>query len=216
MDPSDIEFPSDFAKQIERLDLNDAGPQFALPASQFLRVKAADNIARRGIKKLINPANAEVIIPHLPSPDERTHCALRGDFVLCDLIPAVIHARGHCPDLRIATLSMSIGNADTLATLIERGKVEKLTITCSHYFREVDKTTVYRQVAARLEGLASLIITRCHAKVICLPTASGDAFVIEGSANLRSSDNTEQMVIFNDPDLLAWHCDWLNQLTPHP
>lgn len=33
------------------------------------------------------------------------------------------------------------------------------------------------------------------------------------SANLRSSDNTEQMTIFNDPELLAFHVDWLNQLT---
>jgi hypothetical protein len=36
--------------------------------------------------------------------------------------------------------------------------------------------------------------------------------VIEGSANLRSSDNTEQIVLFNDPDLLAWHAGWMNNL----
>lgn len=58
-------------------------------------------------------------------------------------------------------------------------------------------------------------VSRSHAKVIALPTASGDHFVIEGSANLRSSDNTEQMVIFNDAEKLAWHRQWMAQLTPH-
>lgn len=212
MDLGDINLPSDLVSQIDRLQSSDAGPQFALPLSAFHKVKAADKISRRGIKKLIHPRNADVIISHLPEPGERTHCALRGDFVLCDLIPAIIYARGRCQSLRIATLGMSFANADTLAALVEKGKVGSLQITTSHYFREVDKTTTYRQVMNRLEGICELVTSRCHAKIILLPTAKGDFFVIEGSANLRSSDNTEQMVIFNDRELMEFHEKWLDSL----
>lgn len=99
-----------------------------------------------------------------------------------------------------------------LASLRARDLIGGITLVCSHYFAQVDKTTTYRDVCARLSGIARLIITRCHAKIICLPTANGNHFVIEGSANLRSSDNTEQIVIFNDPATLAWHVDWMETL----
>ena len=48
--------------------------------------------------------------------------------------------------------------------------------------------------------------------MICLPTTAGDHFVIEGSANLRSSDNLEQIAVFNDPDLVAFHQAWIDTL----
>lgn len=106
---------------------------------------------------------------------------------------------------------MSSGNADTLLAL----GIADITILCSHYFAKVDKDTVYREVSAKLAGRARLIVARNHAKIICLPTRSGDHFVIEGSANLRSSDNIEQITILNDPDLLAFHVSWIDQLASH-
>lgn len=213
MDLSDITLPSDLEAQIERLLKPVTGPSFALGVSQFHKVAGQDWTSRRGIKKLIHPDNASVVIPHLPAPGERTHCALRGDFVLCDLIPAIIAARGRCPDLFIATLGMSAGNADTLASLRARDLLGSIRIVCSHYFAQVDKATTFREITARLAHIADIRVTRSHAKIIILPTASGDSFVIEGSANLRTSDNTEQIVIFNDPDLAAFHRDWLLSLT---
>jgi hypothetical protein len=207
-----IALPDDLEAQVERLTHCDEGPQFALSSSKFHRAAGADRVKRRGIKKLINPANAAAVLPHLPAASEHTHCALRGDFVLCDLIPAIVAERGRCDNLLIATLGMSGANADALGSLVARGLVGRLTIVCSHYFREVDKTTTFREVSARLAGVATLIVTRSHAKIICLPTAAGDHFVLEGSANLRSSDNTEQLTIFNDPSLDAFHREWLLSL----
>lgn len=214
MDISDIALPDDLEAQIERLAKPATGPAFALAANRFIK-KAQDKASRRGIKKLVNPENAQAVIPHLPALGEHTHCALRGDFVLCDIVPAIIAARGSCRDLLIATLGLSSANADTLAQLAARGLVGRLTIICSHYFREVDKSTTFREVRARLSGIATLIVTRCHAKIICLPTSGGDHFVIEGSANLRSSDNTEQIAIFNDPEIDSFHREWLLSLTRH-
>ena len=187
-------------------------PAFALPGNRFLK-KAATRADRRGIKEFIRPENARELLTHLPAAaDDRTHAVLRGDFVLCDIIPAIIAARGHCPHLRIATLGLSAANADALACLVERGHVAALTLLVSLYFAQVDKATVFRAVAARLEGLTRLIVARNHAKIICLPNLAGDHFVIEGSANLRSSDNIEQIVITNDPETHRFHAEWIDHL----
>jgi hypothetical protein len=217
MDLTDIQLESGLAGLAELLDKGQPAPEFALRSNLFLFKKQAakDYASRRGIKELIRPENARSVLPHLPGPGEHTHCALSGDFVLCDLIPAIIDARGRCTHLHIATLGLSSGNAATLAALRAKNQVDAITLICSHYFAQVDKTTTYRDVVSRLAGLATIIVTRCHAKVICLPTAAGDHFVIVGSANLRSSDNTEQMTIFNDAETLSWYRTWLDSLRPH-
>ena len=211
----DIDLDTNIEAAAALLDRPARDAQFALPANRFHvhKAKAEDRASRRGIKQHIKPENARQILPHLPhDAGDRTHCALRGDFVLCDLIPAIIEARGRCAHLTIATLGLSSANADQLVRLVACDRIGHITLICSHYFAQVDKATTYRDVVARLDGIAKIITTRCHAKVICMPTASGDHFVIEGSANLRSSDNTEQLVIFNDAELLAWHCEWLASL----
>lgn len=215
-DITSVELDTDIEAAAAALDHPRAEPKFTLGANRFHvhRAKAQDRQSRRGIKQLIRPENAQAVLAHLPDhPAERTHCILRGDFVLCDLIPAIIQASGPCGHLRIATLGLSVANADTLACLVERGFVDQLTLVVSHYFQQVDKATVFRAVENRLRGLARLVITRCHAKVICLPLETGDTYVIEGSANLRSSDNLEQIAITNDPDTHDFHVSWIDELS---
>lgn len=217
MDLSDIQLDTGLDDLSELLDKGQPLPQFALKSNLFLfkATKRKDDAGRRGIKELIKPENARCILDHLPEPGGVTHCALAGDFVLCDVIPAILKARGRCDHIHIATLGLSSANAATLADLRAKKLVGDITLICSHYFAQVDKTTTYRDVVSRLEGKARIIVTRCHAKIICLPTASGDHFVLMGSANLRSSDNTEAMAVFNDADTLLWYRNWLESLRPH-
>jgi len=210
---TDLRLDTDIEGAATLLDQPRSQPQFALPRNLFHARRADERASRRGIKQFIRPENAREILGHLPgSPDDRTHCILRGDFVLCDLIPLLIGFGGRCAHLRVATLGMSLANADALACLVERGEIGALTIVVSLYFQQLDKATTFRAVAARLANVARLAITRSHSKVILLPTAGGHAFVIEGSANLRSSDNLEQMLIINDPDTLAFHAAWIDEL----
>lgn len=196
-------------------DLAVANSKFTLPENRFHRhdSKAREKKRRRGIKKLIKPDNARPIIPLLPTnPDERLHCMLRGDFVLCDLIPLIIAHRGGCPHLRVATLGLSAANAECLANLHRAGLITRITLVASHYFQQVDKTTTFQQVRSILANCARLVICRSHAKVILLPTTGGDFFVLEGSANLRSSDNLEQMLILNDQETHDFHGAWMDAL----
>ncbi len=208
-----IDLETDLDSVLLALDQEPAGPEFALGANRFLQAKAQEKSRRRGLKKWIRPENALAILPYLPAgPEDRTHAVLRGDFVLCDLIPAIIREHGRCPQLHIATLGMSAANAEQLASLHQAGLIGEITICCSHYFRQVDKATTWLAVESALEGIAKLVVARNHAKVICLPTEGGDHFVIEGSANLRSSDNLEQIAIFNDAELVAFHRAWMAEL----
>lgn len=214
-----FEMETDLADVVALLDGPPPEPSFVLKSSRYHAIKAKADMkaSRRGIKSLIRPENARAILPQLPSaPGDRLHCILRGDFVLCDLIPAIIAERGRCEHLHLATLGLSTANAETLAQLVARGLVGRITLVCSLYFAQVDRATTFREVSARLESIAEIIVCRNHAKVICLPTASGDHFTIEGSANIRSSDNLEQIVIFNDPATLAFHCAWMHELSTAP
>lgn len=209
----DIALDTDLEAAASLLDQPRPEPQFAIGRNLFHARKAEITATRRGIKALIRPENARAVLDHLPvGADDRTHCVLRGDFVLCDLIPAILAVRGAGGHVRIATLGMSIANADSLAQLVEHGRVAALTIVVSQYFQQIDKATTFREVEGRLAGVARLVITRSHAKVILLPTARGDHYSIEGSANLRSSDHLEQMLILNDQATHDFHAAWIDQL----
>lgn len=213
METEVIQLQTDLESVLTNLDRGPRGPEFALGANRFLRAKAEEKRSRRGIKKHIRPENARAILEHLPTgPADRTHAVLRGDFVLCELIPTIIRERGRCPRLHIATLGMSGANAEQLADLHQAGLIGEITICCSHYFRQVDRTSTWREVEARLGKVAKIIVSRNHAKVIVLPTESGDHYVVEGSANLRSSDNLEQIAIFNDEQLAEFHRGWMAEL----
>lgn len=185
-----------------------AEPQFVLPANKFLVAKKA--LKRPGIKRFIKPENARTVLDHLPGPGEHTHCLLRGDFILGDLIPLMM-AGHHCQHLRIATLGLSVHNAETLANLRETGLVDQITLLTSLYFREVNKDETFKTVMERLAGHAKLVVARSHVKIILIPTATA-AWVMESSANLRSSDNLELMTIFNDQEIHNWHAAWINEL----
>jgi len=187
---------------------------FAMPQSRFLAYKSAQKAKRKHVKRFIRPENARAVVPHLPEPGDHTHCILRGDFVLGDLIPAVIE-NGWCAHLRIATLGLSEYNAETLAKLVKEGHVGEITMVVSHYFEQVNKSTVYADVRRILENCCHFVTMRSHAKVITIDLGT-DHYVIEGSANLRSSDNLEQMTIYNDPEIAAFHNDWIDYVRANP
>jgi hypothetical protein len=212
---------TDLAEALADLDRrrDRAGPQFAAPANVFRKVKTVDKVNRAGIRNLIRPENAATILQHLPTgAGERLHALLRGDFVLFDLIPAIVAEFGPVGHLRIATLGLSAANAQGIARLVTTGQVERVTLVVSHYFQQVDRTTVYAEVCAALAPVGiEPVVTRNHAKVILLPFLGERAgrrhfLVIEGSANLRSSDNLEQIVVFNDADSLDFHAAWIDDL----
>ena len=186
---------------------------FALSKNRFLRQFHAtantDWKKRRGVRTFIKPENARQILDHLPEPGDCTHAVVRGDFVLCEIVPAII---GDTPAelVAIATLGMSKANAIQLADLRSRGLIQHLRVIVSHYFAGVDKTGTFADVCQILGDNAPKVC-RNHSKVILIQQP-GRHFVIAGSANLRSSDNIEQFSIWNDPEVFAFHLGWMNEI----
>jgi hypothetical protein len=174
---------------------------------------------RERTRAFIKPENALVVVRRLPGEGETTHCILKGDFVLGDLLPYLLEDGWVCPHMRVATLGMSVENGKTLAGLRRSGRVGRLTLVLSHYFEAVNKSTMYQDVMDALDGQAELVTMRSHAKVICCPRerpGESDWLVMEGSANLRSSDNLEQMTIFNDREVHDFHAEWIDFVLANP
>lgn len=67
MDLSELaaELDTDLAGAAARLDSSDGGPRFTLPANRIHKAKAEIKASRRGIKALIRPENARMIVPLL-------------------------------------------------------------------------------------------------------------------------------------------------------
>ena len=196
-------------------------PAWAIAQSRFHSYKATAKAKRAGIRQFIRPENALTVVRRLPEDGGTTHCILQGDFVLADLLPHLLEDR-YCPHLRIATLGMSEDNAKLLADLHRKGKVGQVTLVLSHYFEQVNKSTVYFEVRQILEGIAEFCVMRSHAKIILCPRALDaagmvrDWLAIEGSANLRSSDNLEQMTIFNAQEVHDFHAEWIDHVRAQP
>jgi len=186
---------------------------FALSKNRFLHQFHAtantDWKKRRGVRKFIKPENARQILDYLPEPGDCTHAVVRGDFVLCEIVPAII---GNTPTelVAIATLGMSKANAIQLADLRSRGLIRQLQILVSHYFAGVDKTGTFADVCQIL-GADAPKVCRNHSKIILIQQPGRD-FVIAGSANLRSSDNIEQFSIWNDAEVFAFHRAWMDEI----
>lgn len=188
--------------------------KFIFPETRFHQTLARKRQTGKppGIRKLIRPENAAVIIPQLPEPGDRLEILLLGNFVLCDLIPEILNARGKCPHLRVTTLSLSPANGCKLADLYRSGKIERLSLVCSHYFRHTENVEAWQKIKATLLGVTTPIISRMHCKVILIPTDSGDFYTLTGSANLRSAGCLEQLTITNDRESHDFHASWIDAL----
>ena len=172
---------------------------------------------RRMRARLVRPENAAAVAAAMPAPGDSAHAILSGDFVFCDLLPAVcaLPGIGQIRRLDVATLSLSLKNIDTIAAIIEPARVP-FHLVLSHYFRGTNKV-IYEKVADRLKGIAGarLTVARTHCKVVLMEFDAA-AFVMEASANLRTSQNLEQLTVFNDPELDAFHREWMEQLAALP
>jgi len=78
-------------------DMEHVADGFALPSNRYYlqrlhASKAMDKIKMRTMKRMIRPANATEIAEQLPTTGETLHAVVRGDFVMCDLLPVLLDA----------------------------------------------------------------------------------------------------------------------------
>ena len=156
---------------------------------------------------------AAELCPDLPQAGEHVHCLMTGFFDLAQVVVDV--ARRIKPRaLRIATLCWNKRNVIDLTGLLEEraGDPLPLTLLASDFFAKHNKDLVEwaREQFKPFPGVR-LASARSHCKVVCFDLGPGDALVFEGSANLRTNKNSEQLTIIRDRATHDWHAEWIDQ-----
>lgn len=159
-------------------------------------------------------ANAIEDIGDLPRPGQVIHLLTAKRFSLFNVIEAVLKLRAPAKIryLAVCTLGFSTANVEALAAMLDNGQVDRLDFVFSVYFRSLEKENCERLTAELGRRGARIIALLQHSKILAIETTGGDHYVIESSANLRSCASLEQMTIFNDPDLAAFHRNWIGSL----
>lgn len=144
-----------------------------------------------------------------------TRCILRGTFIFGDLIMEAANLVGPC-HARIVTLSLNDENVDALYSAFKRGDLASLDLITSDFFYAHYRHTLWRMLVTNLpRERTRYAVCRTHAKVALLEPldASKPGWCIEGSANLRSSDNLEQITVsIGDPEAHRFHCKWMDRV----
>lgn len=139
---------------------------------------------------------------------ERVDALIAGSFVMGDFIMAYLTENQIRADyMLISTLSFSERNINVLAELIDKGWLIKLDILTSTMFFANEYHNLIRYAYKTLDhgDRFQLAVSDIHTKLIIFRTGGGKKFVIHGSANLRSSQNVEQIVIENNPELYDFY-----------
>lgn len=131
----------------------------------------------------------------------RFFVVLNGTFIAGDFIEALVTKNNwHVKRMTVSTLSMSQGNVDSFGNLIHGGFIDKLDLILSDHFfaNERHKNGLVPYLYSELDTDKcdfQLSVARTHCKITTIETHCGLKVVIHGSANLRSSDNIEQIQI---------------------
>ena len=134
---------------------------------------------------------------------ENLFCIVDGSFVFGDFILAFLHYHNiKAVRMDISTLSLSMHNIVGLENFIKKGYIDNLNFLIGYYFYAHERKGLMEALYERLdfENRLQVSVCRNHMKCITILTDRGNKIVIDGSANLRSSDNLEQFSLEFNPE----------------
>lgn len=139
----------------------------------------------------------------------RAFAFVSGNFVFGDVLEAMVDQHKIAPrSMTIQTLSMSEENIDSLANVVDLmdGRLERLRIILSVYFwgheHHPGQLVPYLYERLDVPGLRfDVAFASIHTKIVSVETLAGNHLVMDGSANLRSSRNIEQLRVECDDAL---------------
>lgn len=163
--------------------------------------------AKLELRRAMNDENAAEIITSIPAPGEAWHIIGNGSFDYWTLVPRMLAFMGPSA-FHGSTWTMNRGNALELLDLLDQGTITSAALLTGTYFKQRE-AAVYATVA---EGLLKrgqrFMAFENHAKIVLLDDGVNH-IVMEGSANFTANPRVEQYMIANDPDLLAFHREWM-------
>ena len=141
---------------------------------------------------------------------------VNGNFIFGDVIEALYAEKNVVPEeICISTLSISQENIDSLKTLLLDERVKKLYMCVSAYFYSHEKFNLVPYLYQELdyEDKFQIAFGNYHGKIITLKTAKGNTITMHGSANMRSSNSIEQiMVEINNAKLHDFNADIIKSI----
>jgi hypothetical protein len=153
----------------------------------------------------------------IPDALECFHLLCSGRYALWDLAgPAVLH-HAHpatIASMTIATLGFSKTNIADMRGMLAAGKIGRLSLVCSHYFKGTN-TEIWDGAAAMPAEFPTTVrfaSVRNHAKIAAIQLTDGRTITIESSANLHSCRNLEFITVYGHPALYEFHTAWINEL----
>jgi hypothetical protein len=138
---------------------------------------------------------------------------LTGFFDFALVVTCVLRSRPvPCEHARIATLSFGPKNTQEMARWLDEKLVNRLTLLCADFMAKANPK-VYHGAVKELTQRRGQVVgsARCHAKVCTMAFSDGLRLVFEGSANLCTNRNLENLCVVNDPSLHDWHAAWIDQ-----
>jgi hypothetical protein len=185
-------------------------PSAQRPKAEDYRQRARE--FRASLRRKAQLRKAAEVIPHLPGPGESLHTLLTGFFDFALVLTCVLRSRpALCEHARIATLSFGPKNTQEIARWLDEKLVRRVTLLCADFMAKASPKVYQGAVAELVEQRGQVVgSARCHAKVVCLSFADGLRLVFEGSANLRTNRNLENLCVVNDPGLHDWHAAWID------
>lgn len=142
-----------------------------------------------------------------------TRCILSGAFLFGDFLLRAAQLVGPVR-ARIATLSYNVENVDALWTAMRNGAIRELDLITSCFFYSHYRATLWRMLVTNLpRERTRYAVCNTHAKVALLLPEHGPAWCIEGSANLRSCDAVEQIIVsVGDDEATRFHGKWMDRI----
>lgn len=134
-------------------------------------------------------------------PHTRTFAWVSGNFIFGDILEALVTKRRvGIKRLYVASLSINQENIDSLKNvmLLMGSEFEKLVLVLSGYFYSHYKYDLVPYMYDELDDgtdRVQIAFGAWHTKIITIETVHGHTITIHGSANMRSSNSIEQIMI---------------------
>lgn len=155
---------------------------------------------------------------------EAFYAMVSGNFIFGDFLEAfVYHNNLSIKEMHVSTLGLSANNVQSLLSFLETYQshgvgVKKLTLHISDYFfgHERKKGGLIQYIYQELDKPEfdfQLVVCRTHIKKTIFETEKGGKIVMFGSANMKSSDNLENFMIEENPELYDLSYDFFRKIT---
>jgi len=158
-------------------------------------------------------------LKYFPKKNEAYYIWIQGNFIFGDFITQfIVQHNLRLKELTIITLSITQNNIEALDELIIKGYCNKINLVLSEYYIRTEKVKQTKIIELLIKLTSSnekfnLYTTETHQKIVLLHTSLDNKIVFHGSANMKGSQNYEQLMIDNNDELYDFNYESLKKLT---